>query len=83
VPDLGGLFVRGDGGGELEGRQGSDELGMGAPNVKFGGLEQLFLVFSPERVATAAADRVGDIDSHLANRTAEQGLVFRAVSPRP
>jgi len=56
---------------------------MGDTNVKIGNLEELLLVLRPEDVATTAADRPGDIDSHLANRTAERGLAFLRVSRRP
>lgn len=56
---------------------------MGAANVQVGILEELLLVLPPEDVATAASDHSGDIDSHLANRTARTGLIFLPVSPRP
>ena len=49
---------------------------MGATNVEIGILQELLLVLSTEDVATTAEDRPGDIDSHLANRTAENGPVL-------
>jgi hypothetical protein len=69
--------------GELERGQGADELGMGAANVQIGILEELLLVLSTEDVAATAEDRPGDIDSHLANRTAETGLLFLLCSLQP
>jgi hypothetical protein len=54
---------------------------MGDTNVKVGTLEELLLVLPPEDLATTAADRPDDIDSHLANRTARADLIFRPVNP--
>jgi hypothetical protein len=55
---------------------------MGAANVVIGLLEELLLVLSREDVATTAENRPGNIDSHLANRTAEPGLLFLSCSPQ-
>src|SRR5712691_12135292 len=57
--------------GELERGQRPHELGMGGANVQICVLEKLLLVLPPENVATTAANRSRDIDSHLNNRTAK------------
>src|SRR6478672_5203924 len=54
---------------------------MGDANVLIGSLEELFLVFPPEGFTTTAADHAGNIDSHLANRTAGNGLIFLPSAP--
>lgn len=54
---------------------------MGDANVLIGSLEEIFLVFAPEGFTTTAADHAGNIDSHLANRTADNGLIFLPSAP--
>ena len=66
---------------ELERRQGSNELGMGDTNVLVGSLEELVLVLPPEGLTTTAAAHAGNIDSHLAHRTADKGLIFLPSAP--
>ena len=56
---------------------------MGATNVEIGILEKLVLVLPTEDVAATAEDHAGDIDGHLANRTAETGLLFLLCSLQP
>jgi len=56
---------------------------MGAANVEIGILEKLLLVLPTEDVAATAEDDAGDIDSHLASRTAETGLLFLLCSLQP
>ena len=56
---------------------------MDAANVQIGVLEELLLILATEDVATTAEDRAGDIDSHLANRTAETGPLFLPFCPQP
>lgn len=50
---------------------------MGDTNVKIRGLEELLLVLAPEGVTTTAADHLGDIDSHLTDRTGETTGLFQ------
>ena len=54
---------------------------MGDANVLVGSLEEVSLVLAPEGFTTTAADHAGNIDSHLANRTADNGLIFLPSGP--